>query len=491
MDGNGTLADIRNDILFSSNYHSIANDVTSSLINNTPSSLTPGQTTKSSSLHGMEISFMDKLAAYRKNSTQLGMKYYVDGAEIGKFDRATSNAETSSGTNNAWDGLIASIDKINEWASVNGYTLTWKGFVWWQGESHMGRSASEHQTLLNTLISNVRTYVGNTNLPVSLIQVDFKDGASDMDGTGATSISAIQEIQTAQLNVANSDDFVKLVDTLPYVDNMIYTPNSNDNNNTVNTFRAVHWKSEAHVPIGILAAGKIHNLIEGITYWTPKESNVITGWYDASDTSTVILSSESNVSTWKNNKNLGDLSQTNISYQPVLQSNVFTGIDNIDRPGIFFNRGSSDRLDCSSGFFGELGSNLTEISMFMVIKYPDFPMPTDTGNSNVNTILWGHSMGNSSYTSGFAHFPANVNSDQTVVRISSKDGNDNNDIVNNIGFNNWLSQDSTYILEFTLSDTNGNYLMRVNGTDKNNVSLGSGWKENDNFVSGLFIGSLQ
>ena len=106
----------------------------------------------------MEISFMDSIRD-KRIALPLGMKYFVNGAEIGKYDKSESNVETSNGVNNAWDGLITSIDAVETWAANNNYTFSWKGFVWWQGESHGNRTTAEHQSRLEDLISNVRSYV--------------------------------------------------------------------------------------------------------------------------------------------------------------------------------------------------------------------------------------------------------------------------------------------------------------------------------------------
>ena len=132
IDGSGTLADQRPFILFSNNYNTTSTDPSTALVNVEPAAMTPGTTTTSAPLHGMEISFMDSIRD-KRTALPAGMKYFVNGAEIGKFDKTTSDAETGSGTTNGWDGLTQSIDAMVTWFNDNGYQFSWKGFIWWQG----------------------------------------------------------------------------------------------------------------------------------------------------------------------------------------------------------------------------------------------------------------------------------------------------------------------------------------------------------------------
>ena len=474
LDGVGTLAETRSHILFSNNYHDTSTNPTTTLNNVTPGALTVGNTTKSSSLHGLEISFLDGLDHVR-TAKQMAMKYYVDGAEIGKFSKANSNATNSSNANNAWDGLTASVDSVNAWASTNGYTLEWKGLVWWQGESDGGRTTAQHQTLLQTLITDIRTYVSQASLPVCIIQVDNREGGTDASGTGSSSVSGILPIQQAHTNTATADNDVEVIDTSTYVGDMYYQDDGNG------SFNAVHWTTQAHVPIGYDTATRMNNIIQGTLSWSPSGLTILSAWYDASDNAT-ITSSNNLVSQWDNKQANRHLAQGVASRQPSLLSNQFTGLDNISRDGLNF-AGNTQNLTGLNGVIDALGTNLTEASLFMVLKYPVFPFST------TNCILWAQALNNgANYTNGYAHFPVGA-TDQTVVRISAKGNQWSNDIVNQV-FTNWLVQGDVYILEFTFSGTDNKYKMRINSAIKSNANLGAGWVSGNNFISGdLTIGA--
>ena len=466
LDGVGTLAETRSHILFSNNYHDTSTDPTTTLNNVTPGALTVGNTTKSSGLHGLEISFLDGLDHVR-TAKQMAMKYYVDGAEIGKFSKANSNATNSSNANNAWDGLTASIDSVNAWASTNGYTLEWKGLVWWQGESHLNRTTAQHQSLLQTLITDIRTYVSKSTLPVCLIQVDSRTGGTDASGTGASSESGILPIQQAHINTATADNDVEVIDTSTYVGDMYYQDDGNG------SFNAVHWTTQGHVPIGYDTATRMNNIIQGTLSWSPTGMTAISAWYDVTDSAT-LTSSNNLVSQWENKKATRHLTQSIASRQPTLLSNQFTGLDNISRDGLSFD---GSNLTGLNGVFDALGTNLTEASLFMVVKYPQFPFSPN------NAILWGQAIGNgANYANGYAHFPVGT-TDQTVVRFSTAGNQWSNNIVSQV-FTGWLTQNNVYILEFTFSDTDNKYKMRINSAIKSNANLGTGWVSGNNFKSG-------
>ena len=474
LDGVGTLAETRSHILYSNNYHDTSSNPETTLNNVTPGALTVGNTTKSSGLHGLEISFLDGLDHVR-TSKQMAMKYYVDGAEIGKFSKANSNATNSSNANNAWDGLTASIDSVNAWASTNGYTLEWKGLVWWQGESDGGRTTAQHQTLLQTLITDIRTYVSQASLPVCIIQVDNREGGTDASGTGSSSVSGILPIQQAHTNTATADNDVEVIDTSTYVGDMYYQDDG------TGSFNAVHWTTQAHVPIGYDTATRMNNIIQGTLSWSPSGLTILSAWYDASDGAT-ITSSNNLVSQWDNKQANRHLAQGVASRQPNLLSSQFTGLDNISRDGLNF-AGNTQNLTGLNGVIDALGTNLTEASLFMVLKYPVFPFSTS------NCILWAQALNNgANYTNGYVHFPVGP-TDQAVVRISAKGSQWSNNIVNQV-FTNWLVQGDVYILEFTFSGTDNKYKMRINSAIKSNANLGAGWVSGNNFISGdLTIGA--
>ena len=121
----------------------------------------------------------------------------------------------------------------------------------------------------------------------------------------------------------------------------------------------------------------------------------------------------------------------------------------------------------------------------MVVRYPTHPQPTDI-NTNTNMALWGHSMGQASYTSGYAfHFPTGQ-SDFSYVENGTIRGGSINDIISG-GNSNWLTEGDVYILEFSFSDTSGKFNLNINSQNIKNQNLESGWSVDNNWVSGQMV----
>jgi len=286
LNGVGTLADTRSHILISNNY---------ATTNQTPSSLAIGN--YQGTTHGLEVSFLDGIDHVRSRK-QMMVKYTQGGAAISTWSKANSNTETSSGTDNNWDKTIASIDNVNSWASTNGYTLDWKGFIWWQGESDAGTASNTHQTALEALISNIRSYLSKPELAVCLVQVDNRS-ADDSIGTNSVRVSAINTIRQAQVDTTQADAYVELIDTDPYIDDFDWQA-SND----PNVWHGVHWASDAHVPIGYDTATRMDEILEDNLGWTMPQTLI---WLDASDSSTVTHSTAATqkVSEWRDKSGNG------------------------------------------------------------------------------------------------------------------------------------------------------------------------------------------
>ena len=267
LDSNGTLGDTRTDILFSNNHSS-------------DQSGTPGSYTPSGS-HGVEASFLDGINHVRTKK-QFLVKYYSGGSSIDTWDKTQSVAVLGSGDRNNWDKLTTSIDNAISWASTNGYTIEWKGFVWWQGESDRepsnGSAKSEYVAKLQTLIENVRTHVNKSELPVCLIEVDNRI-ADDDAGSNSQSTSGMSEIQEAQSEVADADSNIQFIDVTQYAHLMDWSgPNSGGK------YDGVHWQSEAYVRIGYDVATRMDDIIEGNLTYVPTNPLL---WLDASDESTI------------------------------------------------------------------------------------------------------------------------------------------------------------------------------------------------------------
>ena len=297
-DGVGNLSETRSDILIT------VND--SSDQSGTGGSLSPSGT------HGVEVSFLDGIDNLRTKK-QFLVKYSSGGSSIDTWDKTQSDSETNSGTRNNWDKLTDSINNAITWATNSGYTLEWKGLVWWQGESDRdpndANAKADYKLKLQTLISNIRTHVNNSELPVCVIEVDNRI-ADDANGTNSASTSGMSEIQDAQLEVADADDYVEFIDVTQYGHLMDWSgPNSEGK------YDGVHWQTEAYVNIGWDAAERINDIIENTLTFSPPNPYL---WLDASDESTVTHdgSGYKRISEWrdKSGNNL-HAEQTNESRQ--------------------------------------------------------------------------------------------------------------------------------------------------------------------------------
>jgi hypothetical protein len=267
LDGEGTLSDTRSDILFSNNH--------SSDQSGTPGSLNPGGS------HGIEASFLDGLDHVRVKK-QFLVKYSSGGSSIDTWDKTQSVAEVGSGNRNNWDKLTASIDNAITWATNIGYTLEWKGFVWWQGESDRepsnANAKADYKLKLQTLITDVRTHVNAPELPVCVIEVDNRV-ADDANGLNSVSTSGMSEIQDAQSEVADADAYVEFIEVAPWEHLMDWSgPNGGGK------YDGVHWQTEAYVGVGYAAATRMDDIIEGNLTYVPTEPLL---WLDASDETTI------------------------------------------------------------------------------------------------------------------------------------------------------------------------------------------------------------
>jgi len=284
VDGEGTLTETREQILYSSNSNTG--------YNNTPGSLVPGGN------HGIEISFLDKIDNIRTKK-QLVIKYFAGGSEIETWEKDT-------GTDNNWDKMISSVDHVNNWATTYGYNLHWKGLIWFQGESDAGDDTDDHKLKLQQLITNVRAHV-NVNesgdeLPVCLIQPDNRVATFDSNGdyVSSTRVESINTVRDAQEQVADADSRVEIVDTATYQHLMDWNGSGH----------GVHWQTEAYVGIGIDAATRMDQIIEDTLVYSPPNPNL---WLDASDETTVTHSDTASqrISEWR------DKSENNYHATPV------------------------------------------------------------------------------------------------------------------------------------------------------------------------------
>jgi hypothetical protein len=344
--------------------HDTASDMTTTLDHRGAQFVAGDKSTSASSNHGLDISFSDSY--YHQSERPLVIiKYYIDGDNISSWDKSQSNAVLQNGTQNGWDGLTAAIDNATADLQSQNKNYSFRGFVWWQGESDPDNS--NYATLFNTFRSNLEQYISTADLPTVIVQPqNMQDDLAILHG---------------QIDIIAQDEHIK----------QVYTSDITDL-----TDGQVHWTSAGHVVIGNRVAILLYNLIEGNTGWTPSElGNYVGAWVDASDTddASKVVQSNNFIS---EAKNLGSASvslvQGDASKQPERLVNAQNGLD-----VIHFKR-DSDKLTNSNVFIPS-GSTAGDFYLFAVLAYHRFPTINDGG---ANGQLFA---GNSFY----AHAPLNNN----------------------------------------------------------------------------------
>lgn len=306
------LSQPQTDVLFQLNYHDSRTLPATTHVFQPLGSLAPGQTS-GNNMHGPEISFADRMKNIKPDRGVAIVKYYVDGAGIFKFDKATSKRTNISNENNAWDGLTNSIDYVLQQAESLNLKFNPAGFVWFQGESDSsGQAAIDYETKLTTFLSDVRSYVNDADLPVVIIESQNL-GATDTDKLNfATSVE----------NVVAAQQHTRLVDTSHLTSRM----NGN-----------VHWYGAEHVIFGKQVADEMKLLQTGTRPFVPSDILKVAAWYDMSDSTnlenmTTSQSGDVNKISVVKNKiawNQADLWQGDSTKQPIVSTGAINGLDTL------------------------------------------------------------------------------------------------------------------------------------------------------------------
>lgn len=325
MGGNGSISQLttngyngsdlsqpQTDVLFQLNYHDSRTLPATTHVFEPLGSLAPGQTS-GNNLHGPEISFADRMKNIRPDRGVAIVKYYVDGAGIFKFDKTTSKRTNTSNENNAWDGLTNSIDYVLQQAESLNLKFNPAGFVWFQGESDSsGQAAIDYEGKLTALLSNVRSYVNDADLPVVIIE---------SQNLGATNTDRLN-FATSVDNVVAAQQYTRLVETSHLTSRM----NGN-----------VHWYGAEHVTFGKQVADEMKLLQTGTRPFVPSDIAKVSAWYDMSDSTNTqnITTSESGnvskISVVKNKIewNTCDWWQGDATKQPVVSAGAINGLDTL------------------------------------------------------------------------------------------------------------------------------------------------------------------
>lgn len=227
----------QHEALFSINYHNgpMQNNTSDRLHHGGFVPLVPGQSElngRHPDLFGPEVSFLDRMSCLREAPLAL-MKYYVNGASLVR----DFNPASGSAGGGAFQGLMKSLDAAGRWMRSHRKRFSWKGMLWFQGETDAEAEALAlaYEVNLSALLQAVRRRVRNPGLPVVIFQTQNLRGAWT------------KTVRSAQARVARSNPMTDLIDTTPQRRHM------RDH---------VHYRGAAHVAFGRKGAERMHALLE-------------------------------------------------------------------------------------------------------------------------------------------------------------------------------------------------------------------------------------
>lgn len=91
---------------------------------------------------------------------------------------------------------------VEQVATAKNAGHTFKGFVWYQGESNVNRGAGQYQDQLSELVSRLRTLTGEPKLPVIVVQIGAATAYHGKDWATATIREAQRRFVEADSNAA-------------------------------------------------------------------------------------------------------------------------------------------------------------------------------------------------------------------------------------------------------------------------------------------------
>lgn len=155
----------------------------------------------SSDYFGIEWGFAKKIKTDYTTSNKVGIVKYAIGASTIDDNANFSDWDTTK-TTEAWGGLLNAIDDAVAKLKTLGLTPNWKGFLWYQGESNGGNDPATYQGHLETLISEIETKLGLTNMPATFV------APADQNGNDMVVNDAFNTLAREQLFY----DFIKASD---------------------------------------------------------------------------------------------------------------------------------------------------------------------------------------------------------------------------------------------------------------------------------------
>ena len=171
------------EIYFHTSWHSNTSDATTTqyytgISDSMELGKTRGEGTStnlSSDYFGIEWGFAKKIKTDYTTSNKVGVVKYAVGASTIDDNASFTDWDTTK-TTEAWGGLLNAIDDATTKFEALGLNINWKGFLWYQGESNGGNDPTTYQGHLETLISEIETKLGLTNMPTTFVAPADQNG---------------------------------------------------------------------------------------------------------------------------------------------------------------------------------------------------------------------------------------------------------------------------------------------------------------------------
>jgi hypothetical protein len=132
-------------------------------------------TTLNATQFGIEWGFAKKIKTDYTTSNKVGVVKYAVGASTIDDNASFTDWDTTK-TTEAWGGLVNAIDDAKTKFEALGLNVNWKGFLWYQGESNGGNDPTTYQGHLETLLSEIETKLGLTNMPATFVAPADQNG---------------------------------------------------------------------------------------------------------------------------------------------------------------------------------------------------------------------------------------------------------------------------------------------------------------------------
>ena len=183
---------------------------------------------------------------------------------------------------NAWDRLVKSIDGFYTSLTQNGFKVNWKGFIWAQGETEFGNT--NYQSELSQLLSDIRSHVGDTKLPVKIVEAAgyASNSSGALDATNLSTFNGYLD------NIADDSASNEVVEVTNHSNNAVSDSFTQDSNNQYTILRGKR----------IFDIGK--SLAESFGSFNPSKLDGTYCWYNLKDSASRTLDGSNNLTALNN-----------------------------------------------------------------------------------------------------------------------------------------------------------------------------------------------